>query len=149
MLERGHTTTQAAWALGPGGARQTVGRTLYAALARRTTVTARPAVLVALRGITAASSAVPGPYPPLVPMSVAAGMVWGNLPLVQATAVTDRRGATHHGRLSGPPAATAAALAPFAGAALTVPLGGYPHLFATLARLRVASVLALSSRARD
>jgi hypothetical protein len=32
LLERGYTTTQAAWALDIGGAGQTLGRTLYAAL---------------------------------------------------------------------------------------------------------------------
>jgi hypothetical protein len=31
LLERGLTTAQAAWALGLGGAGQTLGRTLYAA----------------------------------------------------------------------------------------------------------------------
>ncbi|MFG2703218.1 MFS transporter [Streptomyces sp. NPDC048386] len=36
LLERGYTTSQAAWALGIGGAGQTLGRTLYATLARRT-----------------------------------------------------------------------------------------------------------------
>lgn len=41
LLERGYTTSQAAWALGIGGAGQTLGRTLYAALARRTAATAR------------------------------------------------------------------------------------------------------------
>ncbi|MGW4982531.1 hypothetical protein [Streptomyces mirabilis] len=69
-------------------------------------MTARTSVLVALGGITtAAFSAMPGPYALLVAMSVAAGMMRGNLPLIQATAVTDRWGATHHGRLSGLPAA--------------------------------------------
>ncbi|MFE5374099.1 MFS transporter [Streptomyces mirabilis] len=154
LLERGYTTTQAALALGLGGAGQTVGRTLYAALARRTTVTARTAVLVALGGITTATfSVVSGPYAVLVAMSVAAGMVRGNLTLLQAMAVTDRWGAAHYGRLSGllaAPATTAAALAPFVGAALAGTLGGYPQLFATLAAVSgLAAVLARSSRARD
>ncbi|GAA2462990.1 hypothetical protein GCM10010405_54190 [Streptomyces macrosporus] len=63
-------------------------------------------------------------------------MVRGNLTLLQATAVTDRCGTTHYGRLSGllaAPITTATTLAPFAGAALAAPLGGYPHLFALLA----------------
>ncbi|WSA74557.1 MFS transporter [Streptomyces sp. NBC_01799] len=154
LLERGYTTTQAAWTLGLGGAGQTVGRTLYAALARRASVTARTAVVVALGGIaTAAFSAVPGPYALLVAMSVAAGIVRGNLTLLQATAVTDRWGTTHYGRLSGllaAPATTAAALAPFAGTALAAALGGYPQLFATLAAVSgLAAVLALSSRSRE
>lgn len=71
-------------------------------------------------------------------------MVRGNLTLLQATAITDRWGATHYGRLSGvlaAPATTAAALAPFAGAALATPLGGYGPLFLLLASVSVAAAL--------
>lgn len=71
-------------------------------------------------------------------------MVRGNLTLLQATAITDRWGTTHDGRLSGllaAPAHTAAALAPFAGAALAVPLGGYGPLFFLLAAVSVAAAL--------
>jgi MFS family permease len=79
-------------------------------------------------------------------------MVRGNLTLLQATAVPDRSGATHYGRLSGllaAPATIAAALAPFAGAALAIPMGGYGHLFALLAAISVlAAVLALGTRPR-
>ncbi|MGC2998536.1 MFS transporter [Streptomyces sp. G35A] len=146
LLERGYTTAQAAWALGLGGAGQTLGRTLYAALARRTTATARTTVLVALGGVTtAAFAAVPGPYILLIAVSVVAGMVRGNLTLLQATAITDRWGAAHYGRLSGllaAPATTAAALAPFAGAVLAVPVGGYAPLFCLLAATSVLAALA-------
>ncbi|MFC9543054.1 MFS transporter [Streptomyces sp. NPDC056956] len=145
LLERGYTTSQAAWALGLGGLGQTLGRTLYAALARRTTATARTTILIALGGLTtAAFAAAPGPYALLIAVSVAAGMVRGNLTLLQATAVTDRWGTAHYGRLSGllaAPAHTAAALAPFAGAALTAPLGGYGPLFFLLATVSVAAAL--------
>ena len=143
LLERGYTTSQAAWALGVGGAGQTLGRTLYAALARRTTATARSTILIALGGVTtAAFAAVSSPYALLLAVSVVAGMVRGNLTLLQATAITDRWGATHYGRLSGllaAPATTAAALAPFAGAALAVPLGGYGPLFCLLAGVSAAA----------
>ncbi|WP_445271755.1 MFS transporter, partial [Streptomyces sp. DSM 41978] len=112
FLERGYTTTQAAWALGIGGAGQTLGRTLYATLARRTTATARTTILIALGALTtAAFAAVPGPYGLLIAVSIVAGMVRGNLTLLQATAITDRWGTTHYGRLSGllaAPAHTAA-----------------------------------------
>ncbi|WUC45358.1 MFS transporter [Streptomyces cellulosae] len=145
LLERGYTAGQAAWVLGIGGAGQTLGRTLYAALARRTTATARTTILIALGGLsTAAFAVVPGPYALLIAVSVAAGMVRGNLTLLQATAVTDRWGATHYGRLSGllaAPATTAAALAPFAGAALTASLGGYGPLFLLLAAVSMAAAL--------
>ncbi|MEU3684312.1 MFS transporter [Streptomyces sp. NPDC030592] len=150
LLERGYTTSQAAWALGIGGAGQTLGRTLYAALARRTTATARTTALIALGALTtAAFAAVPGPYALLIVMAVVAGMVRGNLTLLQATAITERWGATHYGRLSGllsAPATTAAALAPFAGAALATPLGGYPHLFGVLALVSgLAALIALGT----
>ncbi|RFC74529.1 MFS transporter [Streptomyces sp. AcE210] len=150
LLERGLSTAQAAWALGLGGAGQTLGRTLYAALARRTAVTARTTSVIALGGATtAALAAVPGPYALLVVLSVAAGMVRGNLTLLQATAVADRWGTTHYGRLSGllaAPATAVSALAPFAGAALAAPLGGYPALFAVLALLSgIAALVAVRS----
>jgi MFS family permease len=153
LLARGYTTTQAAWALGLGGAGQTLGRTLYAALASHSRPTTRTAALVALGGATTAALAlVPGPYPLLLGLSIAAGMVRGNLTLLQATAVTDRWGTTRYGRLSGllaAPATTAAALAPFAGAALAMPMGGYPETFGLLAGLSLlASVIALGTSAR-
>ncbi|MFD7070625.1 MFS transporter [Streptomyces sp. NPDC059913] len=145
LLERGYSTGQAAWALGLGGAGQTLGRTLYATLARHTGATTRTTTLIALSGLTTVALAfTPGPYPLLVALSVAAGMVRGNLTLLQATAITDRWGATHYGRLSGilaAPTTTASALAPFAGAALATHLGGYPHLFAALAVVSATSCL--------
>ncbi|WP_408992173.1 MFS transporter [Streptomyces sp. 1268] len=154
LLERGYSTSEAAWALGLGGAGQTLGRTLYAAIARRTEVTARTTTLIALGGLTTAALALaPGPYALLIALSVVAGMVRGNLTLLQATAITDRWGTTHYGRLSGllaAPTTTAAALAPFAGAALAMPLGGYPQLFGVLAAVSVlASVAALCTTPRS
>lgn len=137
LLERGYTTTQAAWALGLGGAGQTLGRTLYAALACRTNATARTAVVIVLGAATTAAFAViPGPYELLITVSVLAGVVRGNLTLLQATAISDRWGATHYGRLSGilrAPTMTASALAP--------PLGGTPQLFGLLAGLGAAAAL--------
>ncbi|MFF7961093.1 MFS transporter [Streptomyces rubiginosohelvolus] len=145
LLERGYTTSQAAWALGIGGAGQTLGRTLYAPLARRTTVTVRTTILIALGGLTTAAFAVtPGPYVLLIAVAILAGAVRGNLTLLQATAITDRWGTAQYGRLSGllaAPATTAAALAPFAGAALSTPLGGYAPLFFLLAGLPLIAAL--------
>lgn len=145
LLERGFTTAEAAWALGLGGAGQTLGRTLYATLARGTGVTARTTTLIALGGITTAALAlVPGPYALLAALAVAAGTVRGNLTLLQATAITDRWGITYYGHLSGllaAPATAASALAPFAGAALAPPLGGYPHLFTLLALVSAVAAL--------
>ncbi|MEV5085061.1 MFS transporter [Streptomyces sp. NPDC056159] len=145
MLERGYTTSQAAWALGLGGAGQTLGRTLYATLARHTTIPVRTTALIALGGLTtAAFTLVPGPYALIVAVSIAAGMVRGNLTLLQATAITDRWGTTHYGRLSGilaAPATIASAVAPFAGAALALPFGGYTDLFGLLAAVSLTAAL--------
>lgn len=153
LTERGATATQAAWALGLGGAGQTLGRTLYSALATRTSVTARTATLIALGGATTASLAfTPGPMPLLIALAILAGVVRGNLTLLQATAVTDRWGTTHYGRLSGllgAPTHIAAALAPWAGAAFATQFGGYSPLFAALvATSLLATVLAVASAAR-
>ncbi|AJE83615.1 integral membrane transport protein [Streptomyces albus] len=145
LLDRGYTATQAAWALGLGGAGQTLGRTLYAALARRTSPALRATVLIGLGGTaTGAFALFPGPYPLLALLAVVAGTIRGNLTLLQATAITDRWGTRHYGRLSGvlaAPTTTASALAPFAGTALAVPLGGYPQLFAVLALASAAAAL--------
>lgn len=145
LTERGASPTAAAWALGLGGAGQTLGRTLYATLAHRTGVTTRTAVLIFLGGgTTAALGLVSGPVPLLIVLAIVAGMVRGNLTLLQATAVTDRWGTTDYGRLSGllaAPATVAAALAPFAGAALAGSLGGYPVLFTLLALTSAAAAL--------
>ncbi|MEV4445595.1 MULTISPECIES: MFS transporter [Streptomyces] len=145
LITRGASPTAAAWALGLGGAGQTLGRTLYATLASRTGVTTRTVALITLGGTTTAAFAmVSGPFPLLVGIAVAAGMVRGNLTLLQATAVTDRWATTHYGRLSGllaAPATIASALAPFAGAALVGPLGGYPGLFIALALASAAAAL--------
>jgi hypothetical protein len=93
LVERGADATTAAWALGLGGAGQTLGRTLYTSLAYGTDVTTRTVTLIALGGgTTALLGAVPGPIPFLVVLAIAAGMVRGNLTLLQATAVTDRWG---------------------------------------------------------
>ncbi|MFF8481882.1 MFS transporter [Streptomyces antibioticus] len=145
LIARGASPTAAAWALGLGGAGQTLGRTLYATLARRTGVTTRTVTLIMLGGATTAVFAlVSGPFLLLVGIAIAAGTVRGNLTLLQATAVTDRWGTTHYGRLSGllaAPATIAYGLAPFAGAALARPLGGYPGLFAVLALASAAAAL--------
>jgi MFS family permease len=153
LQERGYSTSQAAWVLGIGGAGQTLGRTMYAALARRTTATVRTTILTAFGALTtAAYAAVPGPYGLLVVVSIAAGMVRGNLTLLQATAIPDRWGTAHYGRLSGllaAPTTAAAALAPFAGAALAVPLGGYAPLFCLLAVTSMAAALIAPWTAAD
>ncbi|WP_354645191.1 MFS transporter [Kitasatospora camelliae] len=148
LTGRGAGPSAAAWALGLGGLGQTLGRTLYASVARRAGVAQRTVALVAAGAATTALlAAVPGPVPLLVTLVVLAGTVRGNLTLLQATAVTDRWGTAAYGRLSGllaAPATIAGAVAPWAAASLAPALGGYPGLFAVLAAIAgVAAVIAV------
>ncbi|MEW2630274.1 MFS transporter [Streptomyces sp. NPDC048389] len=150
LTERGADPTTAAWVLGLGGAGQTLGRVLYAPLAHRSGVTTRTAVFIAAGAATTLALAlVSGPVPLLILLSVLAGVVRGNLTLLQATSVADRWGTAAYGRLSGllaAPATVAGALAPWAGVALAGPMGGYSGLFLGLATASVmATVLVLSA----
>ena len=151
LTERGVGVTTAAWALGLGGAGQTLGRLLYTPLSAMTTPTVRTAALVLAGGITTALLAfVPGPVPALVVIAVLAGMVRGNLTLIGATAIADRWGTREYGRLSGvlaAPTTIAGALAPWAGAALAPLAGGQAELFGWLSLVSVAaSLLVLGGR---
>lgn len=150
LVERGLTTGEAAWALGLGGLGQIAGRLFYGRLVTATSVRTRGVlILLATAATTALLGAVPGPTPLLVAGAVLAGTARGVLTLFQATAVSDRWGATHYGRLSGilsAPVVLATALAPWAGAALADVLGGYPPVFAVLALVAVlAAACALGS----
>jgi MFS family permease len=150
LVERGLTTGEAAWALGLGGLGQTAGRLFYGRLVTATSVRTRGVlILLATAATTGLLGAVPGPTPLLVACAMLAGTARGVLTLFQATAVSDRWGAAHYGRLSGilsAPVVLATALAPWAGAALADLLGGYPPVFAVLALVAVlAAACALGS----
>ena len=150
LLERGLSTQLAAWALGLGGLGQVLGRLGYTRLAAATGVRLRGVVILALTAVaTALLGALPGPAALLVAAAMLAGAARGVLTLLQATAISDRWGATHYGRLNGllsAPAMLATAFAPWAGAALAQALGGYPPVFALLAGLAaLAALLALGS----
>jgi MFS family permease len=137
LTHRGMSTSQAALALGLGGIGQVLGRLGYGRLTATTTVRTRTTVvLLAAAGTILLLGLLPGPYAALVVLAVLAGSARGIFTLVQATAVTDRWGPTHYGRLNGllsAPGTFAAALAPWAGAALAGQLGGYPAVFCLLA----------------
>jgi MFS family permease len=98
---------------------------------------------------TALLAAVPGPAALLIAAAMLVGAARGVFTLLQATAISDRWGAAHYGRLGGilgAPAMAATALAPWAGAALAELLGGYPAVFWLLAGLAgVAALLVLGS----
>ena len=150
MIERGMSTTAAAWTLGLGGVGQVLGRMSYGLLARVLGVRARTvAVLAMCSATTILLGLLPGPTAALVAATMLAGAARGIFTLLQATAVTDRWGSVHYGRLSGlvsAPSTLATALAPWAGAALAVPLRGYPGVFLLLAGVAVvAAALAAGS----
>jgi MFS family permease len=150
LQHRGLSTSQAALALGLGGVGQVLGRLGYGRLTAATTVRTRTAlVLLAAAATIVVLGLLPGPTLALIIAAVLAGSARGIFTLLQATAVTDRWGATHYGRLNGllsAPSTFAAALAPWAGAALAGPLGGYPAVFCLLGGAAVlAAVLATVS----
>jgi MFS family permease len=153
LTGRGMSTSLAATALGLGGAGQVLGRIGYPRLVATTTVGVRTAIVLLAGGATITLlGLLPGPAALLVLATVLAGCARGIFTLLQATAVTDRWGASHYGRLSGllsAPVTLSTALAPWAGAALAHILGGYPALFTALALTSVAAaaLAALSSRA--
>jgi hypothetical protein len=85
---------------------------------------------------TALLASLAGPIWLVTVVAMGAGMVRGNLTLLQATAVTDRWGTHAYGRLTATlaaPVTIAGALAPWVGAALAGPLGGYAALFSLMA----------------
>jgi MFS family permease len=150
LIDRGLSVTAAAWALGLGGLGQVLGRLGYGALTARTSVRARGVlILAASAAATALLAVLPGPALLLVAAAMLAGAARGVFTLLQATAISDRWGTAHYGRLNGilsAPAMVATALAPWAGAALSEALGGYPAVFGVLAGLSaLAAVLAAGS----
>ena len=80
-------------------------------------------------------------------------MARGIMTLLQATAVTERWGATHYGHLSGllsAPIMITTALGPFVGAALASLLHGYAAMFLVLGgAAAVAAVLATATATRN
>ncbi|MGJ9411636.1 MFS transporter [Aeromicrobium sp. CF4.19] len=145
LVEQGVSVGAAAWVLGIGGVGQVVGRLVYAPLATRTGLVPRTASVFGLVVVTTAAFAVvPGPVVLLAVISFLAGTARGAATLLQATAVSDRWGTVdfgHHNGLLTAPIMIAAAVAPWAGAALAGPLGGYAPAFAVLAGIAVVGAL--------
>ncbi len=152
LLERGVGPGTAAVALGLGGAGQVLGRLGYGTLSRRTSVRVRTGVILLATSATTALLSVLESTAALIAAAIVAGMARGVFTLLQATAITDRWGAVHYGRLNGllsAPMTITMALAPFAGAALADLLGGYTAAFLTLAAINVtAAALAMTSNSR-
>lgn len=152
MVQRGFSTNAAAIALGLGGAGQVLGRLGYRAMARRIGVVARTVLIMAAVAVTTALLGVFTSLVALVGAATVAGMARGIMTLLQATAVTDRWGATHYGHLSGilsAPIMISTALGPFVGAALASLLRGYDAMFLVLGvTAAVAAALAAATGVR-
>ncbi|GAA4863618.1 MFS transporter [Pseudonocardia benzenivorans] len=150
LIERGLSTHAAAWALGLAGVAQLVGRLGYRHVTGRLSAPTRAVVILAATAVTAGLLAlVPGPAALLFGASLLMGVSRGIVTLLQATAVSDRWGTAHYGRLNGilsAPVTVATALAPWAGAALAGVFGGYPPVFWLLAGCAaLGAVLALGT----
>ncbi|WP_282776457.1 MULTISPECIES: MFS transporter [unclassified Nocardia] len=144
LEERGFSTGLAAVALGLGGAGQVLGRIGYLPLSARTTVTTRTVAILALTAVATALLGVGSTVTVLIAFSIGAGLIRGLFTLVQATAITDRWGATHYGRLNGllsAPVVIVMAVAPWAGTALSAWTGSYANSYFLLAAVAVLAVL--------
>lgn len=150
LTERGIGAGTASIALGLGGLGQVAGRIGYGALARHTSVTGRTILVLATTSATTALLGVLDNVAALMLAAVVAGVARGIFTLLQATAVTDRWGTQHYGRLTGllsAPMTLAMALAPWVGAYLASILGGYNAAFLVLAAVSfVAAVIARGSK---
>ncbi|WP_253811515.1 MFS transporter [Nocardia amikacinitolerans] len=152
LIERGFSPSLAALTLGLGGAGQVLGRIGYLPLAAATGPRTR---IVAAFAATAVATALLGlgtTVMVLTGVSVGAGLVRGIMTLIQATAITERWGATYYGRLSGlmsAPVVIVMALAPWAGTALTAWTGSYADTYLILAAIAVvAAIIAFASTPR-
>jgi cyanate permease len=148
LIERGMSTSAAAWALGLGGLGQVLGRLGYRRLIAATAVRTRGVLILALTATaTALLGLLPDPPALLIGAAMLAGAARGVFTLLHATAISDRWGATHYGRLNGllsAPALLATASAPWAGAALAQAFGGYPPVFAVLAGLAALGAILIA-----
>ncbi|WP_435120647.1 MFS transporter [Amycolatopsis thermoflava] len=144
LTERGLSPGAAAVALGLGGAGQVLGRLGYTTFTRHTSVRVRTAIILAAVAATTAVLGLLTTAAALVIAAVVAGMARGVFTLLQATAITDRWGAVHYGRLTGllsAPLTITMSLAPWAGAAIATGLGGYAPTFLVLALIAAAAVV--------
>jgi MFS family permease len=145
MTERGFSAQTAAIALGLGGVGQVLGRLGYSTLVRHVAVKSRTVVIFTGIAVTTALLGVFTSVVALIALAVLAGFVRGVTTLLQATAVTDRWGATHYGHLSGilsAPIALTTALGPWIGATLASVLHGYAPMFLLLGGVGALAVLA-------
>jgi MFS family permease len=144
LLERGLDTGTAALALGLGGAGQVAGRLGYPLLSRHIEVRARTVLILTTSALTIALLGLLTSAIVLIVASIGAGITRGLLTLVHATAVSDRWGTAHYGRLTGllsAPVTVCIALAPWAGAGIADLTGGYGRAFVAIAVIGAAGAV--------
>ncbi len=137
LNQNGIGTTEAAVALGIGGAGQVAGRLFYAPVLTRWSPRARTVATLAAASVsTLALALVHQPVAVVCALSFAAGIARGIFTLIQATAVSDRWGTHDYGARSGILSGgvlTASAFAPWIGTLLASALGSYAAAFVILA----------------
>lgn len=151
LLERGMSSTLAAWTLGLGGVGQVAGRLVHVTIARRLAVRTSTLIVFGLAAASIAALAlVDGPAGLLIALAMVAGVARGIATLLHATAVTDRWGSRSYGRLSAilsAPVVLAAALAPWAGAAVADLAGSYAASYGLIALVAALAAVLLTCSA--
>nr|WP_245713284.1 MFS transporter [Nocardia rhamnosiphila] len=146
LREQGFSPGLAATALGLSGAGQVLGRIGYLPLARYTGVATRTVLVLAALAASTALLGVVSAVVVLIAVAIGVGLVRGVFTLIQATAITDRWGATHYGRLNGllsAPVVIVSALAPWAGTVLSAWTGSYANAYLVLGAVAaLAAVIA-------
>lgn len=137
LVEGGLSTGEAAAALGVGGAGQVAGRLFYGPVLTRLPVRSRTVVTLLVGSVTTVGLAtIRDPLLLVCAVAFAAGTARGIFTLVKATAVADRWGTAAYGArsslISGSVTA-AAALAPWACAAVAGATGSFADTFLLLA----------------
>ncbi|MBB3038008.1 MFS transporter [Hoyosella altamirensis] len=149
LIERGFSPTLAALTLGMGGAAQVIGRIFYLPLAAITGVRVRTISVITVTGLSTAWLGLTSSVTALIGIAIGAGLVRGIFTLIHATAITDRWGGEHYGRLNGlmsAPIVIVMALAPWAGTMLSTWTGSYAHAYLVLGTIAlVGAVISTAS----
>lgn len=147
LIDRGISSTAAAWILALNGLGQVVGRLFYGAAERRLSVLARHVWVYGVLALsTAALAADLTNLVWLTLVAMLAGAGRGISTLLKATAVPDRWGQRAYGRLSGvfnAPVMLGIAIAPALGAWVAEMTGSWEMMYLLLTGLGVLALAAL------
>lgn len=148
LIDRGISSTLAAWILALNGLGQVVGRLFYLLVERRLSVMARHMWVYGLLAVSTAALAVDVTNAAwLILVAMVAGAGRGISTLLKATAVTDRWGQRAYGRLSGvfnAPVMFGIAIAPALGAWLAELTGSWEAMYLVLTGFGALAVIALT-----